>query len=257
MRRTTQKPGGLCGDQGLYRLPRLSRRALRARLVDCQAAPGQFLTAVMDAAVAVLDDRSASARPELVDVLSEFFLRRYRPGGMFAGKLALIDLPGFLVLCERIETSPLRLEGIWVKHGQEETALERLQKSWPYGTGERTGDEQDSAQETPALDQKSAFRRWVGFPARSSVPPQGVRGTIVSASGSGKTIVAPASALEYFPEGRIHTTILRTARTSTLPSAIGRVACHWRPFWRAGEACTDSRWQASTCSPLCDLMRCY
>ncbi|MGV9907618.1 Helicase associated domain protein [Streptomyces sp. NPDC003388] len=57
------------------------------------------------------------------------------------------------------------------------------------------------------VDQKSAFRRWVGFPARSSVPPQGARGTIVSATGSGKTIMAAASALECFPDGRILVTV--------------------------------------------------
>nr|MDT0521338.1 Helicase associated domain protein [Streptomyces sp. DSM 41633] len=57
------------------------------------------------------------------------------------------------------------------------------------------------------VDQKSAFRKWVGFPARSSVPPQGARGTIVSATGSGKTITAAASALECFPSGRILVTV--------------------------------------------------
>ncbi|TFE38552.1 helicase [Streptomyces sp. ICN441] len=51
--------------------------------------------------------------------------------------------------------------------------------------------------------QKSAFRKWVGFPARSSVPPEGARATGVSATGSGKTITAAASALECFPGGRI------------------------------------------------------
>ncbi|QTA29892.1 DEAD/DEAH box helicase [Streptomyces sp. CA-256286] len=51
--------------------------------------------------------------------------------------------------------------------------------------------------------QKAAFRRWAGFSARSPVPPQGARGTIVSATGSGKTIMAAASALECFPDGRI------------------------------------------------------
>ncbi|WP_328898154.1 DEAD/DEAH box helicase [Streptomyces sp. NBC_00236] len=51
--------------------------------------------------------------------------------------------------------------------------------------------------------QKAAFRRWSGFPARPPVPPQGIRGTIVSATGSGKTIMAAASALECFPGGRI------------------------------------------------------
>ncbi|MFC9178845.1 MULTISPECIES: DEAD/DEAH box helicase [Streptomyces] len=53
------------------------------------------------------------------------------------------------------------------------------------------------------VDQKSAFRRWVGFPARSSVPPEGARAMGVSATGSGKTITTAASALEYFPDGRI------------------------------------------------------
>ncbi|MGW6606133.1 Helicase associated domain protein [Streptomyces sp. NPDC055036] len=57
------------------------------------------------------------------------------------------------------------------------------------------------------VDQKSSFRKWVGFPARSSVPPQGARGTIVSATGSGKTIMAAACALECFPEGRILVTV--------------------------------------------------
>ncbi|MGW1786445.1 Helicase associated domain protein [Streptomyces sp. NPDC002143] len=57
------------------------------------------------------------------------------------------------------------------------------------------------------IDQKSSFRKWVGFPARSSVPPQGARGTIVSATGSGKTIMAAASALECFPDGRILVTV--------------------------------------------------
>ncbi|MFB6807964.1 Helicase associated domain protein [Streptomyces sp. NPDC056387] len=57
------------------------------------------------------------------------------------------------------------------------------------------------------VDQKSSFRKWVGFPARSSVPPQGARGTIVSATGSGKTITAAASALECFPGGRILVTV--------------------------------------------------
>ncbi len=51
--------------------------------------------------------------------------------------------------------------------------------------------------------QKAAFRRWVGFPARSPVRSQDARGTIVSATGSGKTIMAAASALECFPGGRI------------------------------------------------------
>ncbi|MFE4087912.1 Helicase associated domain protein [Streptomyces sp. YIM B13502] len=57
------------------------------------------------------------------------------------------------------------------------------------------------------VNQKAAFRKWVGFPARSSVPPEGARGTIVSATGSGKTITAAACALECFPGARILVTV--------------------------------------------------
>ncbi|TXS32785.1 DEAD/DEAH box helicase [Streptomyces sp. gb1(2016)] len=57
------------------------------------------------------------------------------------------------------------------------------------------------------VDQRYAFRKWVGFPARSSVPPQGARGTLVSATGSGKTITAAACALESFADGRILVTV--------------------------------------------------
>ncbi|MEU9951353.1 Helicase associated domain protein [Streptomyces sp. NPDC047939] len=53
------------------------------------------------------------------------------------------------------------------------------------------------------VDQKSAFRKWVGFPARSFVPPEGARAMGVSATGSGKTITTASCVLEYFPEGRI------------------------------------------------------
>ncbi|WP_331721209.1 Helicase associated domain protein [Streptomyces sp. NBC_00212] len=57
------------------------------------------------------------------------------------------------------------------------------------------------------VDQKSSFRKWVGFPARSPVPPQGARGTIVSATGSGKTITAASCALDCFPSSRILVTV--------------------------------------------------
>ncbi|WP_328557973.1 MULTISPECIES: DEAD/DEAH box helicase [unclassified Streptomyces] len=57
------------------------------------------------------------------------------------------------------------------------------------------------------VDQKSSFRKWVGFPARSPIPPQGARGTIVSATGSGKTITAAACTLDCFPSGRILVTV--------------------------------------------------
>ncbi|MEU9352396.1 Helicase associated domain protein [Streptomyces griseoloalbus] len=57
------------------------------------------------------------------------------------------------------------------------------------------------------VTQKAAFRKWVGFSARSPAPSQGKRGTIVSATGSGKTITAATCALECFPDGRILVTV--------------------------------------------------
>ncbi|MFI1847143.1 Helicase associated domain protein [Streptomyces microflavus] len=59
------------------------------------------------------------------------------------------------------------------------------------------------------VEQKAAFRRWAGSPfsARPSVPERGVRGTIVSATGSGKTITAAACASECFPDGRVLVTV--------------------------------------------------
>ncbi|MFF9908285.1 Helicase associated domain protein [Streptomyces olivaceus] len=53
------------------------------------------------------------------------------------------------------------------------------------------------------VDQKFRFRNWVGFPARSPIPPEGARAMGVSATGSGKTITTATCALEYFPGGRI------------------------------------------------------
>ncbi|MFJ3310828.1 Helicase associated domain protein [Streptomyces sp. NPDC086549] len=49
----------------------------------------------------------------------------------------------------------------------------------------------------------SCIRDWAGFPARSVVPPSGARATLVSATGSGKTITAATAALDCFRGGRI------------------------------------------------------
>ncbi|MGQ4388870.1 Helicase associated domain protein [Streptomyces sp. SAS_270] len=53
------------------------------------------------------------------------------------------------------------------------------------------------------VEANSRIRAWAGFPARSPVPAQGLRGTVVSATGSGKTITAAWAALECFRGGRI------------------------------------------------------
>ncbi|MFC4613079.1 Helicase associated domain protein [Streptomyces maoxianensis] len=53
------------------------------------------------------------------------------------------------------------------------------------------------------VDANMRIRKWVGFPARSSVPAEGARATVVSATGSGKTYTAAVAALECFRGGRI------------------------------------------------------
>ncbi|MFJ5221230.1 DEAD/DEAH box helicase family protein, partial [Streptomyces sp. NPDC088354] len=53
------------------------------------------------------------------------------------------------------------------------------------------------------VEANSRIRRWVGFPARSAVPAEGARATLVSATGSGKTITAAVAALDLFRDGRI------------------------------------------------------
>ncbi|MFE2718897.1 Helicase associated domain protein [Streptomyces mirabilis] len=53
------------------------------------------------------------------------------------------------------------------------------------------------------VEANSRIRTWAGFPTRLPVPAQGLRGTIVSATGSGKTITAAWASLECFRGGRI------------------------------------------------------
>ncbi|MFE0632763.1 Helicase associated domain protein [Streptomyces sp. NPDC058864] len=53
------------------------------------------------------------------------------------------------------------------------------------------------------VEAHSRIRQWAGFPARSPVPDGGARATLVSATGSGKTITAAWAALELFRDGRI------------------------------------------------------
>ncbi|MFK0050432.1 Helicase associated domain protein [Streptomyces sp. NPDC090741] len=67
----------------------------------------------------------------------------------------------------------------------------------------------------------SRIRSWAGFPARNTVPAEGARATVVSATGSGKTITAATAALECFRDSRI----LVTAPTLDL---LVQTAQAWR-----------------------------
>lgn len=53
------------------------------------------------------------------------------------------------------------------------------------------------------MDANTRIRKWVGFPARPSIPSEESRATVVSATGSGKTITAATAALECFRGGRV------------------------------------------------------
>ncbi|MEI5710195.1 hypothetical protein WB401_44805 [Streptomyces brasiliscabiei] len=284
VRRAKEKPGGLYGDQGLYRVVEAVEESPQSEARQLQGARGRFLSAVMDAAVAALHDDPASARPELVGVLSEFFFdtvftraivspdseadgsahlhdrdgavlsrlllthlahhgldlveastraddqyadvgrpsvrgsetgeeseapaelvervlavceqhyaavtgtssgqwdqessrelvdialrtvhladreaypqalegylvanrarleqlwRVYGPAGVFPpGVYHLVELPGSFVLCERLKTAPMWLEGIWARECDSETPLERLREAWLYGTDKDGG----------------------------------------------------------------------------------------------------------------------
>ncbi|MER5988887.1 Helicase associated domain protein [Streptomyces sp. NPDC001787] len=53
------------------------------------------------------------------------------------------------------------------------------------------------------VDANARIRKWVGFPSRTAVSEGGARATVVSATGSGKTITAAWAALDNFRDGRI------------------------------------------------------
>ncbi|WUD70337.1 Helicase associated domain protein [Streptomyces sp. NBC_00510] len=53
------------------------------------------------------------------------------------------------------------------------------------------------------VEANARIRQWAGFPTRSPVPAEGARATLVSATGSGKTITAAQAALDLFRQGRI------------------------------------------------------
>ncbi|MFD3381291.1 MULTISPECIES: hypothetical protein [unclassified Streptomyces] len=65
---------------------------------------------------------------------------RYGPSGTFAQELVLINLPACFALCERIDSAPMWLDGMWDQEGHEETTLERLHDAWLYDTRDREGD---------------------------------------------------------------------------------------------------------------------
>src|SRR5258705_467527 len=72
------------------------------------------------------------------------------------------------------------------------------------------------------VDANSRIRKWVGFPARSIVPEQGARATVVSATGSGKTYTAAVAALNSPAAGAKRSLVRRPVAVSRAARAISR-----------------------------------
>ncbi|WP_234478535.1 hypothetical protein [Streptomyces sp. MBT65] len=66
----------------------------------------------------------------------EEFLDCALPFAADAYPLELVDLPVCYLLCERIDSDPMWLDGFWSQAGHEETALQWLSDAWLYDRGE-------------------------------------------------------------------------------------------------------------------------
>jgi hypothetical protein len=105
----------------------------------------------------------------------------------------------------------------------------------------------------------SQIRKRAGFPVRVSAPAQRLRGTVVCATGSGKTITAAWPALECFRGGRILVmvpTLDLLVQTAQARRRVGHnapmvaVCSPCRPPRRGGGSATTGRW--SRCARRAD-----
>src|ERR1044072_3600065 len=83
------------------------------------------------------------------------------------------------------------------------------------------------------IDAASRIRKWVGLSAKAAVPAQGFRGTVVSATGSGKTYTAAWAALERFRGERILVMVPTLDLLVQTPQAGGRMR-HTSPMVPVG-----------------------
>ncbi len=87
VRRALEKPDGLYGDQGMYRVVEVSEESLSNETRQHEVARRRFLTAVLEAAEAAVDDRELGGpSPVLVGVLDDFFTRAV----VFPGQLGFL-----------------------------------------------------------------------------------------------------------------------------------------------------------------------
>ncbi|MEU5298594.1 hypothetical protein [Streptomyces umbrinus] len=50
------------------------------------------------------------------------------------------SLPAGFVLCERIDSAPMWLNGLWDREGRVEITLDRFRDAWLHDTRDRQGD---------------------------------------------------------------------------------------------------------------------
>lgn len=66
--------------------------------------------------------------------------RVYGPAGVFPqGVYHLVELPGSFMLCERLKTAPMWIQGVWGRECESDTPLDRLREAWLYGTDKDGG----------------------------------------------------------------------------------------------------------------------
>ncbi|WP_433920728.1 hypothetical protein OIE50_50360 [Streptomyces canus] len=65
---------------------------------------------------------------------------KYGPGGKFAdeSRCYLTHQPESVVVCERLDTVPMRLEAVWNNEIDAERTLDRFTKYWRFGLGPST-----------------------------------------------------------------------------------------------------------------------
>lgn len=66
--------------------------------------------------------------------------RVYGPAGVFPqGVYHLVELPGSFMLCERLKTAPMWIQGVWGRECESDTPLDRLREAWLHGTDKDGG----------------------------------------------------------------------------------------------------------------------
>ncbi|MGI5473281.1 DEAD/DEAH box helicase family protein [Streptomyces sp. CA-132043] len=96
------------------------------------------------------------------------------------------------------------------------------------------------------VEANAHIRRWVGFPARRPVPERGARATVVSATGTGKTVMVAMAAYDHFRDGRV-LVMVPTLDLLVQTTEVWRRVGHSGPWWRSVHWTTMRCWAGSAC----------